>query len=229
MNSIKAVPNQMNDNRHSHHSDSPYESPISSRPAWKRPRRVASLAATFIMLALAAVVLGCSSDPDTVGRRGRSIEIHASRPVVVEKVAFDNGQDLNVIRPRASNRQLAAVLITVVNRTSTVMPLLVDPEAARLGDRRGERISALDPFESSSVADHIDAEESGLLYLDLSGVPVEGDDKTIPLLWGEVELDRHYQVQGWVLFDVPKGLTLGTLWWDEVDEVVADYVEYTRR
>ena len=220
----------MNDNRHSsYYSADLHQSPANPRPARKRPRRVASLAATLALLALAAVVLGCSSDPDTVGRRGRSIEIHASRPVVVEKVAFDNGQELKVIRPRASNRQLAAVLVTVVNRTSTVMPLLVDPEAARLGDRRGERISALDPFESSSVADHIDTEESGLLYLDLTGAPVEGDDKTIPLLWGQVELDRHFQVQGWVLFDVPKGLTLGTLWWDEVDEVVADYVEYTRR
>ena len=220
----------MNDNRHSsYYSADLHQSAATPRPMWKRLRRVASLAATFALLALAAVVLGCSSDPDTVGRRGRSIEIHASRPVVVEKVAFDNGQELKVIRPRASNRQLAAVLVTVVNRTSTVMPLLVDPEAARLGDRRGERISALDPFESSSVADHIDTEESGLLYLDLTGSPVEGDDKTIPLLWGQVELDRHFQVQGWVLFDVPKGLTLGTLWWDEVDEVVADYVEYTRR
>ena len=223
----------MNDNRHSYYSDNLRQPLPDPRLARKRLRRVASLSATLALLALAAVVLGCSSEPDVVGRKGRSIEIHAGRPVVVEKVAFsvtsDDGEKLKVIRPRASNRQLAAVLVTVVNRTSTVMPLLVDPEAARLGDRRGERIPALDPFESSSFSEHIDTEESGLLYLDLTGDPVEGDDKTIPLLWGQVELDRHFQVQGWVLFDVPKGLTLGTLWWDEVDEVVADYVEYTRR
>ena len=93
------------------------------------------------------------------------------------------------------------------------MPLLVDPEAARLGDRRGERIHAMDPFDRFGTADVADADE----------------DKYSPLLWGDIQLDRNFQVQGWVIFDVPKGLTLGTLWWDEVDEVVADFVEYRRR
>ena len=93
------------------------------------------------------------------------------------------------------------------------MPLLVDPDAARLGDRRGERIGALDPFERFGTVDVSDVDE----------------DKFAPLLWGEIQLDRNFQVQGWVVFDVPKGLTLGTLWWDEVDEVVADFVEYRRR
>jgi hypothetical protein len=37
------------------------------------------------------------------------------------------------------------------------------------------------------------------------------------------------QVQGWMVFDVPKGLTLGSLFWDEVDEVTVDYIEYFRR
>ena len=162
---------------------------------------------------LALALIGCSSDPDTIGVRGRSIEIHAERPVVVEKISFSSGDDHRVIRPRASNRELAAVQVTVVNRTSTVMPLLIDPEAARLGDRRGERISALDPFERSAQVESVD----------------EDEDRFAPLLWGQIQLDRNFQVSGWVLFDVPKGLTLGTLWWDEVDEVVADYVEYRRR
>ena len=162
---------------------------------------------------LIVALIGCSSDPDIIAVRGRSIEIHAERPVVVEKISFSSGDDHRVIRPRASNRELAAVLVTVVNRTSTVMPLLIDPEAARLGDRRGERISALDPFERSAQVETTDEEE----------------DRFAPLLWGQIQLDRNFQVSGWVLFDVPKGLTLGTLWWDEVDEVVADYVEYRRR
>ncbi len=162
---------------------------------------------------LIVALIGCSSDPDIIAVRGRSIEIHAERPVVVEKISFSSGDDHRLIRPRASNRELAAVLVTVVNRTSTVMPLLIDPEAARLGDRRGERISALDPFERSAQVETTDEEE----------------DRFAPLLWGQIQLDRNFQVSGWVLFDVPKGLTLGTLWWDEVDEVVADYVEYRRR
>ena len=170
--------------------------------------------ASFLLLLLLPLLAACSSEPDLVAVRGRSIEIHAERPVIVEKVSYSTGTgEHRVLRPRASNRQLAAVLVTVVNRTSTVMPLLVDPEAARLGDRRGERIHALDPFDRFSTVE----------------VAGEDEDKFSPLLWGDIQLDRNFQVQGWVIFDVPKGLTLGTLWWDEVDEVVADFVEYRRR
>lgn len=195
---------------------SPQKQHSYTNPASSSKLRFFKLPASVFALSLIAVLLAtaCSSEPDIVAVRGRSIEIHAERPVVLEKVSYSTGSgEHRVLRPRASNRQLAAVLVTVVNRTSTVMPLLVDPEAARLGDRRGERIGALDPFERYGTVD----------------VPDVAEDKFAPLLWGDIQLDRNYQVQGWVLFDVPKGLTLGTLWWDEVDEVVADFVEYTRR
>lgn len=180
--------------------------------------------AAFMGLMVLAI-LGCSSDPDVVGVRGRSIEIHAKRPVVAEKLTYETpGNQYYVFRPKASNRQMAAVCVTVVNRTSTVMPLEINPEAARLGNRRGERIPAIDPFERSSTVDSAGGDP---LLLD------PGDDEDLSrctqLLWGQVQLDRQFQVSGWMLFDVPKGLTLGTFWWDEVDEVVLDYVEYRRR
>ena len=170
-----------------------------------------SLVALSCIVALMAVA--CSDDPDIIAVRGRSIEIHAERPVVVEKVAYSFGGEHREIRPRASNRQLALVEVTVVNRTSTTMPLLVNPEAARIGDRRGERIEARNPFEDYKVVDHAS----------------EDEDAYAPLLWGDIELNREFQVQGWMIFDVPKNLTLGSFWWHEIDEVVGDYVEYRRR
>ena len=174
---------------------------------------------------MALALVGCSNDSDVVGVRGRSIEIHAKRPVVAEKLTYQASEDqYYVFRPKASNRQIAAVCVTVVNRTSTVMPLEINPEAARLGNRRGDRIPAADPFDRPVILD------------ESSGEPLltdTGDDEDLSrctqLLWGQVQLDRNFQVSGWLLFDVPKGLTLGTFWWDEVDEVVLDYVEYRRR
>ncbi len=178
-----------------------------------------------LLAIMAMAVIGCSSDPDVIGVRGRSIEIHAKRPVVAEKLTYESPENqYYVFRPRASNREVAAVCVTVVNRTSTVMPLEVNPEAARLGNRRGDRISALDPFERSVI---VEGASDGLILADT------GDEEDLSrctqLLWGQIQLDRNFQVSGWMLFDVPKGLTLGTLWWDEVDEVVLDYVEYRRR
>ena len=85
--------------------------------------------------------------------------------------------------------------------------------STQLGDRRGERIDALDPFEVARVSTIADPDEG----------------KFSPFLWGEVELPRSFQVSGWVVYDVPKGLTLGSIWWNEVDTLVADYIVYFKR
>ena len=172
----------------------------------------------FILLVLLAAFLALfacgSDDPEKVRSRGRSLEVHTSYPLIVEKVAFKDSQGQHrVIRPRASNRQLVLLDITLVNRTSLITPLLIDEEAAQIGDRRGERIDAIDPFESSRVVDAADPDE----------------DLYSPFLWGQIELDKEFQVEGYMIFDVPKGLILGSLWWEEVDAIITDFVDYRRR
>ena len=166
---------------------------------------------TYLLAALALLLLACESEPQKVVVRGRSLELHASAPNLVDKIAFLDSQGKHrVLRPRASNRQLAMIDVTIVNRTSLVTPLLVDPDAADLGDRRSDRISPLDPFEHAEIV----------------GVASPDEDMFKPFLWGTVVLDKNFQVQGWMVFDVPKGLILGTLWWEEVDKMVVDYVDY---
>lgn len=184
----------------------------------RRPGASNMLIRHFAILALSLIVVpalaGCGGEPERLSGRGRSLEVHTTQPLIVDKLAFtdNDGQHL-VIRPRASNRQLVLLNIAVINRTSLVTPLFIDSEAAQLGDRRGERIDALDPFESAKVVDAADPEEN--MYS--------------PFLWGDVQLDRDFQVDGWMVFDVPKGLILGSLWWDEVDSIIVDFVEYRRR
>ena len=163
---------------------------------------------------VAGIAMACGGDPEFRSARGRAIELHVRDPVIAERVAFsdDEGKHL-VLRSRASNRQLAVVEVTVVNRTSIVTPLLVDSDAAQLGDRRGERVNALDPFANASVGESAGPDEN----------------RFAPLLWGPVDLERNFQVGGWMVFDVPKGLTLGSLWWNEIEQIVADYVDYFDR
>lgn len=170
--------------------------------------------ALVIILLLTITASGCGGEPDRKYALGRSIEVHVGSPVVKSKMSFaDELGNHRILRPQASNRQLAIVEVTIVNRTSTVMPLLVDEEAAQLGDRRGDRINAVDPFLSSKTI----------------AEPDEHENEYIPLLWGEVQLDRGLQVKGWMVFDIPKGLTLGSLWWNEIDDVIVDYVDYFKR
>ncbi|MDP6455420.1 MAG: hypothetical protein QF898_19225 [SAR202 cluster bacterium] len=167
-----------------------------------------------VVVMMAMLAMACGGGPDIALARGRSIEIQAGKPVVTTKMSFldDEGRH-RVIRPKASNRQLAMVELTVVNRTSTVMPLLIDGDAAQLGDRRGERIGATDPFEGSRIVEEADADEG----------------KFAPLVWGEIQLDRDFQVKGWMVFDVPKGLTLGSIFWNEIEDIIADYINYFDR
>ena len=168
--------------------------------------------APYLLAALALLLLiACESEPEKLVVRGRSLELHASEPNLVDKISFvDREGKHRVLRPRASNRQLAMVDVTIVNRTSLITPLLVDPEAARLGDRRSDRINPINPFD-------------GAEYVDVAS---PDEDMFKPFLWGNIELDKNFQVQGWLVFDVPKGLILGTIWWDEVDTIVGDYVNY---
>ena len=161
------------------------------------------------------IAVACGSDDENiVFTRGRSLEVWMTRPIVLEKVSFtDSAGNPMVLRPRASNRQLAVVDVTVVNRTSIITPMIIDSDAAKLGNRRGERINALDPFALAQPLDVADSET----------------DMYKPFLWGETVLDRNFQVEGWMVFDVPKGLVLGSFWWEEVDQVVGDFIDYTRR
>lgn len=169
----------------------------------------------LVLLISSLVLVSCGADEvEKVRARGRSLEVHTTYPLIVDKVAFkDVSGQHREIRPKASNRQLVLLDVTLVNRTSLITPLLIDEEAAQIGDRRGERIDAIDPFEASRVVDVVDPDE----------------DVYSPFLWGQIELDREFQVQGWMVFDVPKGLILGSLWWEEVDTIITDFIDYRRR
>lgn len=171
--------------------------------------------ALLLLLVSSLALASCGADePEKVSSRGRSLEIHTTYPLIVEKVAFKDATGQHrVIRPKASNRQLVLLDVTLVNRTSLITPLLIDEEAAQIGDRRGERIDAIDPFDASRLVDSADPDE----------------DLYTPFLWGQIELDKEFQVQGWMVFDVPKGLILGSLWWEEVDAIITDFVDYRRR
>ena len=169
---------------------------------------VLSVLGALALTSLVAIVTGCGDDPTGTARVGRSLEIHLSEPVVAQKMTYKAGAEDRVIQAGASNRQLAMVKVTVVNRTSTVVLLVVDGDVAQIGDRRGQRIASLNPL--------ID-------YKTLDAPDPSAAEGFLPFLWGEIELSIGSQVEGWMVFEVPLGLRLGTFWWDEVDYIILDY------
>ena len=194
----------------------PYEITIGSKKlrleTFLKPRIESGLLAVCLIALLFVSACGANDDKDR-GVAGRNLEVHAENPIVVDKAFFVDEGETRVIIPSASNRQIVVVKTTIVNRTSTVIPLLVDAEAVKLGDRRGKRYEAINPFEKSKKI-------NGTLS---EGIRVK---EIAPIFWDKTELPRDFQVGGYLVFDIPKGLIIGTLFWDEVEYIPVDFVDY---
>jgi len=91
--------------------------------------------------------------------------------------------------------------------------MLFDEDAVRIGDRRGKRIEASNPYQ---IAKELN------LQTDIVGTEVN------QLVWGDIELPRQTQIGGTMIFEVPKGLLLGTLFWDEIEFIPIDYIDYKK-
>ena len=155
-------------------------------------------------------MISCKQEITLVGKSGRSLEILVDKPLKLENLDYVhlNGQ-YNRLFPKASNRILALVEVTVINRTSTVVPIKIDENASLLGDSRGETIEPLNPFKNEQLI--------------ILNEPIK--DIYSPLLWGDIELARNTQVSGWMIFDVPRGLRLNSFTWDEVDYIITGLIE----
>ncbi|MBM03461.1 MAG: hypothetical protein CL766_01555 [Chloroflexi bacterium] len=166
---------------------------------------------TLLILTLTILTLiSCKQEITLVGKSGRSLEILVDKPLKLENLDYVhlNGQ-YNRLFPKASNRILALVEVTVINRTSTVVPIKIDENASLLGDSRGETIEPLNPFKNEQLI--------------ILNEPIK--DIYSPLLWGDIELARNTQVSGWMIFDVPRGLRLNSFTWDEVDYIITGLIE----
>ncbi len=139
---------------------------------------------------------------------GRVLEVYATEPAFPERslirapASCDGNATFRLLEHTNPNRTYAAVQVRIVNRTAGVAPLFVHAETAVLGDPSSDRIFALDlctagvPYEPPPGSEAVETTHT-------------------PLLWGNVELKKGFQVRGWMFFDVPKTLALDAFWWED--------------
>ncbi len=158
------------------------------------------------------ITLACEDDITGSSAKGRNLEIYSDFPLIVDQAFFEINGEKRIISPSASNREIVIVDTKITNRTTTVIPIIVDTETVMLGDRRGKKYPPVNPYEDSIIVESISTNE--------------GIKNVSPILWDSFDLARGYEIQGFLIFDVPKGLLLGTLFWDEVEYIPVDFVNY---
>jgi len=162
----------------------------------------------FLTFILILPMFGCESDDsEFFVRKGRTIAIGATPPIVRDRITFtDTTGNLRLIKPISPDNKLVIVKLKIINDSVTHVPIFIDTEAAELGDRGGSRGWNIDPSANSVI---VATQESEL-------------DKYTPFLNGHIELNKGFEVQGWMIFDIPRSIKPRTIWWRESDDIVID-------
>ena len=136
---------------------------------------------------------------------GKILEMYTGLMEVTPSIAFrDENGDTRVLAPSSSKNALVAINMTFVNRNTVVVPMLVNENSVEIGNPYDERFRPIDPFEKAMFADIQEEELSHIT----------------PFLWGSMDLERGFQVEGYLIFEIPQGMPITTLWWEEVDSIV---------
>ena len=159
---------------------------------------------------VAAMLVACNGEQVDLEHYsvGRVLEVYATEPAFPDRTLIrapqscEGGASYRLLEHTNPNRTYAAIQVRIVNRKAGVTPLFVRSETAQLGDPRSDRIFALDlctagiSYEPPPESEAVETTHS-------------------PLLWGNVELKKDFQVRGWMFFDVPKSLPLDAFWWED--------------
>ena len=125
------------------------------------------------------------------------------------EVRYAEGEDHWVVRPQSEDNELIAVRLDVRNRASAETLFTVDEKALRLRDRDYLEYYPVNPLEQREPAP--------------GPSPLEG--RNVPFIWGPVSLPHEWKVEGWVLFEVPRGTAVSQIVWETGDTI---YIHFKR-
>lgn len=159
--------------------------------------------ALCLALLLAVALPACFRPTKIKWAWGRYLVMGVSDLRTVPYVAYSDGQAHYVIRPLEEGQELVVALLTIRNEQTARASLQVGERSAYLEDPRGRRYYALDPLTQRQAVPS----------------PLEGEGEFTPFLWGHQEVPQGYQVEGWMVFQVPRGTRIARVVWDETDYI----------
>ena len=165
----------------------------------------------LLALVLALALGGCIRSPQkSYASRGEILTVVADMATEVDKVLYTSDEKNYVVTPRGDGNTLALVRTRVINQKSAQVTLSIDKEAARL-----------------SVEN--DGEIQEIRLLDFREIGVETSEEVPedylykPLHWGKVQIRRGFEINGWMIFEVPKKSEYLGFGWRNVESVNVIY------
>ena len=134
---------------------------------------------------------------------GQSLYMNLSNIQQIEEVHYLENSSSYAIRPVKPKHTLTAIKVLLVNRTSSRVSLLIDENASYLSSIGSAQFRPLDPYNDRE---------------DITNI-TEGKDKFLPFLWGTVELQEGFQIEGWMFFETPEQAQFSNFTWTQADYV----------
>lgn len=157
----------------------------------------------LVVLSVCVIAVACENDALPSSGAGRFFRVEATDLRTLEATGHIEDGVPYGIRATGPGTTLAGVRLKLVNPNALFVSLLVDEDAVSIEDDAGNRYAPLDPWERRQVAP----------------APLPDGATVLPLLWGPIEMAQGFEVEGWILFEIPKGRTPASLTWQQADFV----------
>ena len=174
----------------------------------KTPHIVIYLALVLLLTLVGSA--GCiRSEPKLFVANGEILTIVISEIQEVDRVLYvqpvDGSEELQTfaITPRQEGNILAMAKARIVNQKSTRVSLTLDREAVTLHTEEAI-FSPMYYAENSEPTDDVIPE--GYAYA--------------PLLWGNIDMLKGFEVTGWFVFEVPAKSKFTAFQWDDVESIL---------
>jgi len=157
------------------------------------------------------VSVACGGSDDSMGwTSGRFLWLYIPGAEKTDQVKYVYKEESRVLKPKEAGNILAAVNITVLNNKSNRVLLSMAENSVFISDMSGDRYPIIDPFEGAELTTEISASDENVYS---------------PFLWGNVELLKEFQIQGWLIFEVPFNFVPGVIIWEETESIRASIVQ----
>ena len=158
----------------------------------------------ILVLGSFAFQLGCYKEYDRgASAYGNSLTVVISGIHEIEEVAYSVGDEHYVLKPKNPLNKLLVAKVAVANNRSARTTMYVDESAAYLSDDTRNNFLLINPYEAREVV------SDGSKY----------ENNYVPFLWGNIELQEKYQVEGWMVFESFPEPDLVSFYWEQADPI----------